>query len=785
MSNIISISVELNNAKHFSEKVKERALAENKNILLDYPVVYVHTWIDDKGENKVYIGETNNILRRTEEHQKSEEEKTWQSDWKKGTNLVSWIFGSNCMNKSMVLDLENELIGLTKSVESVALQNGRGNEQGDYSNKGERDLLLNEIWETLCEKSFKIDYTPIQGKAKHQQQDDKLHILSSAEITNDDKTIVINADNDPLIYSYPVVYMHIWVDNGRLHTYTGESNSVNTRTQQHKKETDITAFLSELSNNKTADTGLEKWHNRWQKAQNKIMLVFGHKEMNKSITLDIENLLIYYTTFLGLSENGRGNIQRSYNNRDNMYQIFQSIVKFLNEKVTPELPNLLGTTVKNAFKSLDEVKNDSVFCASSLVALSDEQKKAKDEIKEKIIEKLNKTQNDTKEVLIVSGSAGTGKTVLISSLLFDLIEEKKSAHLIVNHDELFVSYNLQSNARSTATNDLYHISKADDFIKNYNADIVLIDEAHLLFSQKHMNSIKDIQLTEIVKKSKVAVLMLDVAQFLKSHTMLTNTPLTEDGIEDAYQQLFDNIKPQVKVNVTKITELKQQFRMNCSEETISWIKSIPSNDRIKPFPYDKHCPKKYTYDDKNDIPTVTEYNENGDKVYEIAVFTSPEVMTKVIEYKKRSDNPCALIASYCWKDGDEPIDVGENWNYKWCWHKTGSKKSEIWTLKSSMRQKNTNMFEVGSFHDIQGFDLNYAGVILGKSLEIIKRGQDKGKVRLNAKKRRALSENTEGWKDMIINEIDMLLTRGRKGLYIYACDKELREALIEAMKQKQ
>ncbi|WP_311695918.1 GIY-YIG nuclease family protein [Sneathia sanguinegens] len=41
----------------------------NCKLLTEYPVVYIHNW-KDKNENKysVYIGETNDIYRRTEQH---------------------------------------------------------------------------------------------------------------------------------------------------------------------------------------------------------------------------------------------------------------------------------------------------------------------------------------------------------------------------------------------------------------------------------------------------------------------------------------------------------------------------------------------------------------------------------------------------------------------------------------------------------------------------------------------------------------------------------------------
>ena len=44
-----------------------------KNTLLNYPVVYLHSWKDKNQKLKIYIGETIDIERRSEEHEKKSE----------------------------------------------------------------------------------------------------------------------------------------------------------------------------------------------------------------------------------------------------------------------------------------------------------------------------------------------------------------------------------------------------------------------------------------------------------------------------------------------------------------------------------------------------------------------------------------------------------------------------------------------------------------------------------------------------------------------------------------
>lgn len=95
--------------------------------------------------------------------------------------------------------------------------------------------------------------------------------------------------------------------------------------------------------------------------------------------------------------------------------------------------------------------------------------------------------------------------------------------------------------------------------------------------------------------------------------------------------------------------------------------------------------------------------------------------------------------------------------------------------------------EVGSTFTIQGFDLNYAGVILGPSVKY-----RNGKVIFDpsescnekAIRNRTLSDGTKQkfGEILIQHEVRVLMTRGVNGMYIYACDPELRKALLEAAK---
>lgn len=129
------------------------------------------------------------------------------------------------------------------------------------------------------------------------------------------------------------------------------------------------------------------------------------------------------------------------------------------------------------------------------------------------------------------------------------------------------------------------------------------------------------------------------------------------------------------------------------------------------------------------------------------------------------------------------------------WHKpwnreleselTRKEKRDIKGLAWAEQPKTIN--EVGSTFTIQGFDLNYAGVILGPSVKY----RD-GKIIFDpsashnekAVRNRTLSDGTKKkfGETLIQHEVRVLMTRGVNGMYIYACDPELRAALLAAAK---
>lgn len=142
------------NAQRLDDEIMASKVAEDQQeYLIDYPTVYV---IDNPEQGRlprytVYVGETNDIQRRTVEHLKADPEV--RDDWealRRVKDAEMYVIGHEHFNKSLTLDIENRLMQYLSSVESVShLNNRRENAQNRYYTSGEMVNIFDRIWAEL------------------------------------------------------------------------------------------------------------------------------------------------------------------------------------------------------------------------------------------------------------------------------------------------------------------------------------------------------------------------------------------------------------------------------------------------------------------------------------------------------------------------------------------------------------------------------------------------------------------------------------------------------------
>lgn len=526
---------------------------------------------------------------------------------------------------------------------------------------------------------------------------------------------------------WPLVY---FIQNeGKRVAYVGESTNFSNRIKNH------------LANPKKSN------------AFNKISII-GSDKFNKSATLDIESKLIQYISSEGTYELQNGNhglINHNYYQQDLYKNLFIDIWGKLIEN------NIVS-------KSLEEIENSELFKYSPYKSLNEDQYNSVLEIITALTEKKSSK-------IFIKGSAGTGKTILATYLIkllgsdvSDTIMDDFSDNEI-QEINLIRAYKIKypkaeigfvvamSSLRKTLQNVFKKIpelkssmiiSPSDTFKKEY--DLLIVDEAHRLRQYKNIgwmgvfkkNNRKiglddtGTELDWIIANSKNQIFFYDSAQSVKP--------------SDIPSSHFDKLLNES--NSVEI-ELKSQMRSNGGNDYITFVDDLLNiNRENKSF---------YNPDD-----------------YDVVVFDSMKDMYEQLSIKEEEYGLCRLIAGYSWpwlsQKDTNAIDIAID-GVELQWNKT----DKDWiNSEDSFKQ-------VGCIHTTQGYDLNYTGVIFGEEISFNKVTQqieiDKSKY-FDKNGKRGL-EDIEVLKEYIINIYKTIMYRGIKGVYIYACDKNLREYFKE------
>ncbi len=190
------------------------------------------------------------------------------------------------------------------------------------------------------------------------------------------KTVYLN--------DYPVVY--ILYNHKRSVAYIGQTVHKNRRLHDH------------LNNPK------RKIHNE--------TILIGHEKFNQSATYNMESNLINY--FIADNQYKLQNVSQTANMQ--MHNYFNK--QYFNDEVFSELWEKLREE-ELARDTIENLRNKDIYKLSPYKQLSEEQLEMKNRILEFCQQNIKKDDN---RVFIVEGDAGSGKSVLLSSL-FNTIQD--------------------------------------------------------------------------------------------------------------------------------------------------------------------------------------------------------------------------------------------------------------------------------------------------------------------------------------------------------------------------
>lgn len=546
---------------------------------------------------------------------------------------------------------------------------------------------------------------------------------------------------DPRHSNWPVVY----VMNNTEEVYVGESLNVEGRMKQHL-ESDSKRNLESVR-------------------------VVLDDTFNKSACLDLESFLI--RMFHGDASRqvlnlNAGITDADYYDRDNYNKTFHQIFEELR-------------TQESLFKrTIPQIINSDLFKLSPFKALNHDQAIAVDDILEGFFDDLESGVDNT---VVVEGNPGTGKTV-VAIYLLKLLEDirRHDSEEPLDIDSVFSDYFTPEHAELLKSLKFAIVvpqqSLRDSIAKVFKLtpglskgmvltpfevgesterfDLLVVDEAHRLNQRANQASgplnKKFIEINEklfgwddpqktqldwIQKQSHHSILMLDVGQTVRPADLPATTTRELAARARAAERLYP---------------LQTQMRISTDKDYVSYIRKLLSDDP----------------------PESRE--DFGD--YDLRLFTDLGEMTRELQKREVEHGLSRLVAGYAWP-----------------WKSKNEKTAYDLELDGQQMRWNTtttdwinsakSVDEVGSIHTVQGYDLNYVGVIIGNDLRY---DPDAGKLVFDRasyhdKKGRennlklGITYSDADLLEYVKNIYSVLLTRGIRGTYVYICDPALHSRL--------
>lgn len=364
-----------------------------------------------------------------------------------------------------------------------------------------------------------------------------------------------------------------------------------------------------------------------------------------------------------------------------------------------------------------------------------------------VLESIVKAANDgldgKKQVLIVRGGPGTGKSVVAINALSRLMGQRLIARYITPNaaPRAVFEVNLKGAFKGGEIKELFSGSGSFTGIEESDFDILIVDEAHRLKLRTQYSKGGDNQIREVIHAAKTSVFFIDEAQ-----------KVTWKDIGEVSE--IEKFAKSMKAEVQHL-ELKSQFRCNGSDGFIAWIDETLG----------------VIEDEETTYPEAS---------YDFKIFTDPSELYKEIRSKNMTNNKSRMLAGYCWdwvsKNNPKLDDITFpefKFSAKWNLESRGS----AWIIDPK------SIEDIGCIHTSQGLELDYVGVIVGPDLKIKDgelvsdpEGRASTDVSLHGYKKEFKEDPiTAGAKaDQIIrNTYRTLMTRGMKGCYIYCTDPEV------------
>lgn len=498
--------------------------------------------------------------------------------------------------------------------------------------------------------------------------------------------------------------------------------------------------------------------------------VILHERFNKSVCWDLESYLIKMLAGDGayqMLNRNDGIVNAQYFDRAVYREEFRRIFEILRED---------GIFTQ----SIAEIENSDLYKLSPFKSLTMDQA---DSVEAIVNDLLSDIARNNESSIVIQGDPGTGKTV-VAIYLMKLLADMKAFDDFedLDNDSRFASFFTAANytilrsfrmAMVVPQQSLRHTVRAvfkktrglhENMVKSAfeigeaedDFDLLLIDETHRLSQRASLTNnakfpainarlwgaddLTKSQLDWIEKKSRHQIFLLDAEQSVRP--------------ADLPSTVLSNLVATARANGRHF-QLQTQMRVRAGTDYVSYV-------------------RWFLHASPQRVPPVRLHLGE----YDFRMFDSLTDMRNEIFQRDAEFGLARVVAGFAWpwpsKKKKDAFDINiEGLSLRW------NVKDTDWISSP------TSLQEVGSIHTVQGYDLNYVGVLIGLDLRFDQETKRLCIDRKTYSDRKGKEDNhivgikysDDDLLRFITQIYGVLLTRGIRGTYVYACDPGLREYL--------
>ena len=366
----------------------------------------------------------------------------------------------------------------------------------------------------------------------------------------------------------------------------------------------------------------------------------------------------------------------------------------------------------------------------------------------KILSRFSKQNNPKKQVIIIEGGPGSGKSVIAVNVLAKLIEAQKNSMYCTPNIPL--KDNIRINFDKESSDNFNDSFKGPDGFTNGDLnefDVLIIDEAQRLREKKPQDANLLFSPDKVIETALCSVFFVDERQM---------TSFKDIG---SIKRILDAAENE-KASIQRF-DLQSRFRCNDSMEYEQWLGNILG------------------YGDEEISFSSVNFN--------FEVMDSATDLFDKIRKLDSKEEMARLTASYCWKFNSKNDPNADDFNldngdFTAQWNSYYESDKKTWLTHDPIER-------IGWVNEIQGNEVDYVGVIIGPDIyynsekDILEIDHSKHQTRSAAKYglKAAMDRNEIGAIEKCENAIRncywVLLTRGSKGCFVYSEDPQVRDYL--------